>query len=143
MDVDLRNFQLRRRNQAGQAQVEPTPVQSPPSEPKSTELSMLPAYFLLPERPPANEAEALAEGESVFSWFVSRSQKGRNDGVDTKVIEAGGQQADDLQKQEKRVHSRLLNAYLAMYVRHNEIEKSTEIYRDLYDRSGTHRDSWT
>ncbi|KAF9986165.1 hypothetical protein BGZ75_002130 [Mortierella antarctica] len=143
MDVHLRTFKLNRRNQAGQTQIEPTPSLVPPSEPKSTKLSVVPAYFLLPERPPANETEALNEGESVFSWFVSRSQKVHNESVDSKALEAGEQQTDHLQKQEKRVHSRLLNAYLAMYVRHNEIEKATEIYRELFEQSGTHRDSWT
>ncbi|KAF9967978.1 hypothetical protein BGZ70_007354 [Mortierella alpina] len=143
MDVHLRNFKLSRRNQAGQIQLEPTPSQLPPSEPKSTELSVATAYFLLPERPPANEKEALAEGESVFSWFVSRTQKAHTEYLESKALEVGEQQADDLQKQEKRVHSRLLNAYLAMYVRHNEMDKATEIYRELFDQSGTHRDSWT
>ncbi|KAF9562031.1 hypothetical protein EC968_005392 [Mortierella alpina] len=143
MDVHLRNFKLNRRNPAGQAQIEPTPSQTAPPEPKSTELSMAPTYFLLPEKPPANETEALAEGESVFSWFVSRSQKDVAQCMDSKVLSTGEQQPEDSQKQEKRIHSRLLNAYLAMYVRHNEIEKATEIYRELYDQSGTQRDSWT
>ncbi|KAF9956756.1 hypothetical protein BGZ72_002481 [Mortierella alpina] len=143
MDVHLRSFKLNRRKLAGQAQIEPASSQVPPSEPQSAELTVAPAYFLLPERPPANEVEALAEGESVFSWFVSRSQKDHSGGVETKVLEASEQQTHGLQKQEKRVHSRLLNAYLAMYVRHNEIEKSTEIYSELFSRFGTHRDSWT
>ncbi|CAO3567963.1 unnamed protein product [Mortierella alpina] len=143
LDVHLRNLKLSRRNQTGQTQIEPTQSQLPLSEPKSTELSVAPPYFLLPERPPANEKEALAEGESVFSWFVSRTQKTLTEYDESKALEAGEQQAGDLQKQEKRVHSRLLNAYLAMYVRHNEIDKATEIYRELFHQSGTHRDSWT
>ncbi|KAF9362439.1 hypothetical protein BGX34_006189 [Mortierella sp. NVP85] len=41
------------------------------------------------------------------------------------------------------IRSRLLNAYLAMYVRHQDIEASTRIYRKYFDYFRRKRDSWT
>lgn len=161
-DVHLRSFKLRHRNNAA-GQIEyPTTIPASMAESAATDISLRPSYFLLPERPPANEHEALLEGESVFSWFVSRA-----------ASEAESMSADDAQQQDTEssavttattaeaittvvstlplphlssqspIRTRLLNAYLAMYVRHNSIEKSTEIYRQYFNHFGRTRDSWT
>ncbi|KAG9068343.1 hypothetical protein KI688_010611 [Linnemannia hyalina] len=166
-DVHLRSFKLRHRNNAAGQIESPTTTPASVTESATTDISLRPSYFLLPERPPANEHEALLEGESVFSWFVSRA-----------ASEAESTSTEDAQQQDTEssavatatatatttaaavttavstlplphlssqspIRARLLNAYLAMYVRHNSIEKSTEIYRQYFDHFGRTRDSWT
>lgn len=166
-DVHLRSFKLRHRNTATAGQIEASPTSSilasAAESATTTDISLRPSYFLLPERPPANEHEALLEGESVFSWFVSHAateaenvtssddedsttkqdqEDTESSAVSTTTTAVSTLPLPHLSAQSP-IRARLLNAYLAMYVRHNEIEKSTEIYRQYFDHFGRTRDSWT
>ncbi|KAG0197157.1 hypothetical protein BGX28_009348 [Mortierella sp. GBA30] len=145
MDIHLKSLKQRLRSPTGQTQLNPASHGLAPTQTTSTsvELSTHPTYFLLPERPPSNENEALAEGESVFAWFVARLEGKTLHGAGDSPVLGADQRPDALQVEQKRVHARLLNAYLAMYVRHNDIDKATEIYRTLFDRLKIQRDSWT
>ena len=136
-----------------------------------TELAVKPLYFMLPERPPRTEQEALKEGEMVFSWFVNRAaaEFTRIESAESSTPE-GKQNLGLEQRQESSsssavvqktkeqslievpfprlswqspIRTRLLNAYLAMYVRHQDIEKSKEIYHGFYDHFDRKKDSWT
>ncbi|KAF9141407.1 hypothetical protein BG015_001301, partial [Linnemannia schmuckeri] len=160
-DVHLKSFKMRHRNSAT-GQIEPPESIIPVSaaERAITDISLRPSYFLLPERPPANEHEALLEGESVFSWFVSRaateaesdnttSEQDQQQDTESSAVTATTMATTistlplpHLSPQSP-IRTRLLNAYLAMYVRHNSVEKSTEIYRQYFDHFGRTRDSWT
>ncbi|KAH7053681.1 hypothetical protein BKA57DRAFT_533230 [Linnemannia elongata] len=163
-DVHLRSFKLRHRNNAAGQIEHPTTIPASVAESATTDISLRPSYFLLPERPPANEHEALLEGESVFSWFVSRaaSEAESTDSEDapqqdtesSTVTAVTATTAAEITtavstlplphlSSQSPVRARLLNAYLAMYVRHNSIEKSTEIYRKYFDHFSRTRDSWT
>ncbi|KAF8984607.1 hypothetical protein BGZ46_007520 [Entomortierella lignicola] len=167
LDLHIRNMKYRLRNPE-KAQIESTPSTLSNSESvESLELSIRPSYFLLPSRPPKNEREALAEGEMVFSWFLSRSAEQypfleTKDETNTISDSGSEQQAVEDQSdvvltgtidsteltiprisRRAPIRTRLLNAYLAMYVRHQEIEKSTEIYRKYFDHLSRKRDSWT
>ncbi|KAF9118086.1 hypothetical protein BGW39_001490 [Mortierella sp. 14UC] len=154
-DVHLKSMKLRLRSSNATGQIELSSPATPAAESVTTDISLRPSYFLLPERPPANENEALLEGESVFSWFVSRAAT-ESDNITT------GDQEEDTESSavttatsitstlalphltpQSPIRTRLLNAYLAMYVRHNEIEKSTEIYRQYFEHFRRTRDSWT
>ncbi|KAG0034483.1 hypothetical protein BGZ81_004515 [Podila clonocystis] len=156
-EVHLKNLRYRQRN--------PTELQSKPSIEHSSSLTssamaVISPYFMLPERPPKNEQEALAEGEGVFNWFARRS-------ADQFPMEASDKLLEDATDPEQEDHvavrdsnplaltslptssrqspirTRLLNAYLAMYVRHHDTEKSTEIYRHYFNHFQRKRDSWT
>ncbi|KAG0214218.1 hypothetical protein BGX33_002352 [Mortierella sp. NVP41] len=169
-DVHLKSFKQRlRTNVAGEIEPSPSTISSAlkPSaaESATTDISLRPTYFLLPERPPTNEHEALLEGESVFSWFVSRAatefdnaneveedlstkQEDQQEDTDSTAVSTTTTTTVStlpLPHLSRRspIRTRLLNAYLAMYVRHNEVEKSTEIYRQYFDHFGRKRDSWT
>lgn len=157
-DVHLRSFKLRHRSNATEQIKYPTSIPASVAESATTDISLRPSYFLLPERPPANEHEALLEGESVFSWFVSRAT---SEAESTSTEHAQQQDTESSAvttptattavstlplphlSSQSPIRARLLNAYLAMYVRHNSIEKSTEIYRQYFDHFGRTRDSWT
>ncbi|KAI1303223.1 hypothetical protein EDD11_005437 [Mortierella claussenii] len=142
-----------------------------------TDISVRPTYFMLPERPPKDEYEALAEGESVFSWFVSRNAEqipSTDSGVNPEVqpfltdseVEKqatvtttttttatttatanSGTTVSDVAlprvPPRSQIRTRLLNAYLAMYVRHMDMDRSTQIYRHYFPHFGLLRDSWT
>ncbi|KAF9901874.1 hypothetical protein BX616_002106 [Lobosporangium transversale] len=137
-----------------------------PPKAGTTELSIIPSYFMLPERPPKDEHEALAEGELVFSWFISRCAEqfpasGTSELQPSKGLES--EQIEDSQIEDvaiidneeslslslphlayrSPIRTRLLNAYLAMYVRHLDMEKSTEIYRGYFSHFHQKRDSWS
>src|SRR5690554_7370099 len=116
------------------------------------ELSVRPKYFLLPEKPPTNEAEAMAEGESVYAWFISRAgdqvestgEQQEQDPIDAIMQDNQGGSNDQTLSctpSPSPIHTRLLNSYLAMNVRHNEIEKATEIYRTYFDLYSREHDS--
>ncbi|KAG0373791.1 hypothetical protein BGX24_011237 [Mortierella sp. AD032] len=149
-DVHLKSMKLRLRSNNAAGQIESS---SPTPGSATADISLRPSHFLLPERPPANESEALLEGESVFSWFVSRaatesesrttSEKGEDTESSAVTTPTTSTLALPHLTPESPIRTRLLNAYLAMYVRHNEIEKSTEIYRQYFDHFGRTRDSWT
>ncbi|KAF9306743.1 hypothetical protein BGZ74_003920 [Mortierella antarctica] len=156
-EVHLKNLKYRQRN--------PAEVQSKPSielSPSSTSSAMTVAslYFMLPERPPKNEQEALAEGESVFNWFAKRSASQFPVEASDKLMEDATDPEHDNQvavkaskllalaslptsSRQSPIRTRLLNAYLAMYVRHHDTEKSTEIYRHYFNHFQRKRDSWT
>ncbi|KFH67020.1 hypothetical protein MVEG_07544 [Podila verticillata NRRL 6337] len=160
-DVHLRNLKYRQRN--------PTEASKPSMEPSvssasSTAMAVASPYFLLPERPPKNEQEALAEGESVFNWFTKRSADqfpitevsqeklledtteqtlGQDNQVATKDPITSALSSLPKSSRQSPIRTRLLNAYLAMYVRHHDIEKSTEIYRHYFSHFQRKRDSWT
>ncbi|KAG0364319.1 hypothetical protein BGZ54_007637, partial [Gamsiella multidivaricata] len=161
-EVHLRNRKYRLRNlEHGQIQLGTTTssvIQTAPAE-----ISIRPLYFLLPERPPKDEREALAEGESVFSWFVSRSAE-RFPFLETeaKPLMQGFEQGEDYSSSDvattndsatdlslprlsfqSPIRTRLLNAYLAMHVRHQDIDKSIVIYRKYFGHFMRKRDSWT
>ncbi|KAG0036898.1 hypothetical protein BGZ82_003491 [Podila clonocystis] len=156
-EVHLKNLKYRQRN--------PTEVQSKPSIELSASLTssamaVVSPYFLLPERPPKNEQEALAEGESVFSWFARRSADQFPMEASDKLLEVATdpEQEDQVavryskplaltslptSSRQSPIRTRLMNAYLAMYVRHHDTEKSTEIYRHYFNHFQRKRDSWT
>ncbi|KAF9903474.1 hypothetical protein EC991_003802 [Linnemannia zychae] len=157
-DVHLKSMKQRLRNNNAAGQIEPSSTTTPTTESATaeTEISLRPSYFLLPERPPTNEQEALLEGESVFSWFVSRAatesdnstaSDQEEEGTESSVVTTATSTTSTLAlprlTPQSPIRVRLLNAYLAMYVRHNEVEKSTEIYRQYFDHFGRTRDSWT
>ncbi|KAG0274922.1 hypothetical protein BGZ95_009342 [Linnemannia exigua] len=162
-DVHLKSMKLRLRSNNAAGQIESSSSTLAAGN-ATTDISLRPTHFLLPERPPANEHEALLEGESVFSWFVSRAATESDSNTTTEpdsITATTSVQGEDTESSavtttattstlalphltpESPIRTRLLNAYLAMYVRHNEIEKSTEIYRQYFDHFGRTRDSWT
>ncbi|KAF9438458.1 hypothetical protein BGZ76_007712 [Entomortierella beljakovae] len=166
MDVHLNNMKLRSRN-SNQSHVDQDLSTTELRKNSSTDLSVLPSYFILPSKPPKNEQEALSEGESVFTWFLSRSAE--EFPYSDKELESEGQLDDtDLDQHDalkssdtnsitsalpvlsiprasrkSQIRTRLLNAYLSMYVRHQDIRKASEIYRGYFDHFKRKRDSWT
>ncbi|KAG0003635.1 hypothetical protein BGZ80_000431 [Entomortierella chlamydospora] len=164
-DVHIRNLKYRLRDPA-LAQIESAPtVQSEPGTGDDLELTIRPSYFTFPTKPPKDEREALAEGELVFNWFLSRSAEQFpfvEDKDETSIRAAepepheGQEQSDAIvtkttttdlaiprTSRHSPIRTRLLNAYLAMYVRHQDMEKATEIYRRYFDHFQRKRDSWT
>ncbi|KAI8604574.1 hypothetical protein EDD21DRAFT_365912 [Dissophora ornata] len=164
MDVHLTNHKLRQRR-PDLAQIDSASAALPVADSATADISTRPSYFMLPERPPKDEREALSEGESVFSWFLSRSAEQypfiEPDEVPfTTDVELAQEEEGKIHdaiaiksatsnivlprvSTQAPIRTRLLNAYLAMYVRHQEIEKSTEIYRQYFDHFQRKRDSWT
>ncbi|KAF9923042.1 hypothetical protein FBU30_006858 [Linnemannia zychae] len=124
-----------------------TPASIPPTtENTTTDIATRPSYFLLSDKPPTNEEEALQEGEAVFSWYMSRPSNETENSSEMKSDELDQKDSESLEKAHStplHVKTRLMNAYLAMYVRHNSIEKSIDIYRKVFDQYGLTRDSWT
>ncbi|KAF9177419.1 hypothetical protein BGZ51_008775 [Haplosporangium sp. Z 767] len=160
-DVHLRNYKYKLRTGGARAQIvsaqDPSELPSAgatTSTPTSVELSVRPNYFLLPEKPPTNETEALAEGESVYAWFLSRAgnqvesteEQEERDPINA-IIQDNQRDSNDqilsCTPSPSPIHTRLLNSYLTMNVRHNEIDKATEIYRTYFDLYKRERDSWT
>ncbi|KAG0045985.1 hypothetical protein BGZ83_008819 [Gryganskiella cystojenkinii] len=138
-----------------------------PASNSEKELTVKPPYFMLPQRPPRTEAEALAEGEMVFNWFVNRSteeflkvdsstdlstvsaleNREEKDAEGLSTMVKSDKQAIDIPfprlSWQSPIRTRLLNGYLAMYVRHQDKTKAMEIYRGYYDHFDRRRDSWT
>ncbi|KAG0245127.1 hypothetical protein B0O80DRAFT_502869 [Mortierella sp. GBAus27b] len=177
IDKHLWNYKYQLRHPE-QAQIEPSPESKYET---TTDISVRPPYFILPERPPKDEREALAEGESVFSWYISRcaeqfpfveaedtlitqdvkSTSPVPEESEVELFEAEQEDKDPNPMEEivvqtvavdlplprmsirAPVRTRLLNAYLAMYVRHQDMDTSTEIYRKYFDFFHRKRDSWT
>ncbi|KAF9351972.1 hypothetical protein BGX26_010118 [Mortierella sp. AD094] len=164
-DVHIKNMKYRLRNPT-HAQIESIPtIQSESGTGDNLELAIRPSYFMLPTKPPKDEREALAEGELVFSWFLSRSaeqfpfmeSKDETNTIGTEPELHEGQEQSDVivtkatttdltiprTSRQSPIRTRLLNAYLAMYIRHQDMEKATEIYRKYFDHFQRKRDSWT
>ncbi|KAF9113552.1 hypothetical protein BGX27_001313 [Mortierella sp. AM989] len=163
--LHIRSMKYRLRNPE-QTQTESTPIAPSDSETGAkSELSIRPSYFLLPTKPPKDEHEALAEGESVFSWFITKSAEQfplREADTETSIDISESEEMENVEQsstistdevithlniprasRRSPIRTRLLNAYLAMYVRHQDVEKSTEIYRRYFDHFKRKRDSWT
>ncbi|KAG0236364.1 hypothetical protein BGW41_000445 [Actinomortierella wolfii] len=134
-------------------------------------LAIRPDYLMLSKIPPKDEWEALAEGEMVFSWFVARAAerhppKAEEQQKPTQL--EGETQSSDITHstttttnnaiattskgvvqplvrvgRDAPIRTRLLNAYLAMYVRHNEVERAKDIYTRYFPHFHQARDSWT
>ncbi|KAF9581879.1 hypothetical protein BGW38_000941 [Lunasporangiospora selenospora] len=152
-----------------QQQIEPSqeqPISALEDNTAEKSIAPRPAYFVLSSKPPKDETEALAEGESVFSWFLSRSAERSpftEDSTEarTEADQTRDNSEDSLENEgsvvvapkflnhlpkvsaASQVRTRVLNAYLGMIVRHQDPEKATEIYRNYYDHFGRVRDSWT
>ncbi|KAF9321218.1 hypothetical protein BG003_003042 [Podila horticola] len=157
-EVHLKNLKYRQRNPM---EIQNKPLIELSSSTSSAAMAVASPYFLLPERPPKNEQEALAEGESVFNWFARRSADHFPMEALDKLLEDATESEQDSQVSDKDafkplavvslptssrqspIRTRLLNAYLAMYVRHHDTEKSTEIYRHYFSHFHRKRDSWT
>ncbi|KAF9429007.1 hypothetical protein BGZ94_000132 [Podila epigama] len=177
-EVHLKNLKYRLRNPQAETAAPRLTASS-----TATDIAVASPYFMLPQHPPKDEYEALAEGESVFSWFVKRAadqfpfdaittqgnrlEDAKETPETSEALEASessdtqdaSSTLSGIQKEESLalasrvphprsslqspIRARLLSTYLAMYVRHNDIEKSTEIYRHYFDHFQRKRDSWT
>ncbi|KAG0324074.1 hypothetical protein BGZ99_002232 [Dissophora globulifera] len=166
-EAHLRNHKLRDRS-SNKTHIDSSSTASPATDITATDMTSRPAYFLLPARPPKDEWQALVEGEAVFSWFLTRSaeqyalteahnETSIGDSATELLIE-DKEEADQeittindikqvpylpLLSPRSPIRTRLLNAYLAMYVRHHDIDKATEIYKNYFDHFKRKRDSWT
>ncbi|KAG0340080.1 hypothetical protein BG004_006557 [Podila humilis] len=170
MEVHLKSLKHRQRKVAEKAEpsdTDSTGLGAMHTDTATTDITVPLPYLALPSRPPKNEQEALAEGENVFTWFANKAagdfppesmvneDKLLADTAEQTLEYHEGQVATEentppapvLSLPKASPHSpirtRLLNSYLAMYVRHNEIEKSTEIYSHYFDHFHRTRDSWT
>ncbi|KAF9978266.1 hypothetical protein BGZ73_003073 [Actinomortierella ambigua] len=148
------------------------------ANPTTDTLATRPDYLLLSKIPPMDETEALAEGETIFSWFVARGAErhpppprktlesnpaatkhgdattcdpSSDSSVTTTTSENGStptagdvlHHLPEINWAHSPIRTRLLNAYLAMYVRHNEVSKAKDIYEHYFQHFHKSRDSWT